>query len=190
MAEYDKILPPPQFCQDLSWDPIHNRAPPKGIFDQAFGVPHLPDPGDRVVGSSSWPGYARSRLFTTSAQAFMQPSLWLLKQMSNELSVVRSERGRWAVSLDVNQFAPEEITIKVKEDCLEITGKHDERQEEHGFVSRCFVRKYKLPANVDVEHMTSYLSGDGVLSVEAPLPVPEEVVPEKTVIPIQERGRE
>ncbi|XP_018593333.1 uncharacterized protein LOC108925669 [Scleropages formosus] len=33
--------------------------------------------------------------------------------------------------------------------------------------------------------MTSYLSGDGVLSVEAPLPVPEEVVPEKTVIPIQ-----
>ncbi|KAL4636080.1 retinitis pigmentosa 1-like 1 protein [Arapaima gigas] len=180
MAEHGKILSPPQFCQDVSWDPFRNWAPASRVFDREFAPPHFTDVA-RALGSSSWPGYARSCLSTSSAQL----GLWLLKQMSNELSLVRSERGRWTVSLDINQFAPEEITIKLKEGYLEITGKHDERQDEHGFVSRCFIRRYKLPANADLEHITSYLSGDGVLSVEAPLPAPEEVVPQKIVIPVQ-----
>ncbi|KAL4636079.1 hypothetical protein GN956_G13702 [Arapaima gigas] len=114
---HGKILSPPQFCQDVSWDPFRNWAPASRVFDREFAPPHFTDVA-RALGSSSWPGYARSCLSTSSAQL----GLWLLKQMSNELSLVRSERGRWTVSLDINQFAPEEITIKLKEGYLEITG--------------------------------------------------------------------
>ncbi|XP_038829563.1 heat shock protein beta-1-like [Salvelinus namaycush] len=66
--------------------------------------------------------------------------------------------------------------------CLTIiycaSGKHEERRDEHGYVPRHFTRKILLPG-VDFEKVTSSLSAEGVLSVEAPLPLPA----------IQEGGR-
>ena len=47
-------------------------------------------------------------------------------------------------------------------------GKHEERQDEHGYISRHFVRKYKIPEDVDVQKLKSKLSSDGVLSIVAP----------------------
>ncbi len=41
-------------------------------------------------------------------------------------------------------------------------------QDDHGFVSREFMRKYRVPAGVDPASVTSSLSSDGVLSVTAP----------------------
>lgn len=41
-------------------------------------------------------------------------------------------------------------------------------QDDHGFVSREFVRKYRVPAGVDPVSVTSSLSSDGVLTVTAP----------------------
>lgn len=53
-------------------------------------------------------------------------------------------------------------------------------QDEHGYVSREFFRKYKLPAGVDSGAFTSSLSSDGVLSISCPrnlMEVPERSIP-------------
>ena len=49
-----------------------------------------------------------------------------------------------------------------------VEAKHEERQDEHGFVSRHFVRRYVLPPSHDVINITSSLSSDGVLTITAP----------------------
>lgn len=49
-----------------------------------------------------------------------------------------------------------------------VEAKHEERQDEHGFVSRQFIRRYVLPPSHDVINITSSLSSDGVLTITAP----------------------
>uniref|UniRef100_A0AAR2L866 Heat shock protein beta-1 n=1 Tax=Pygocentrus nattereri TaxID=42514 RepID=A0AAR2L866_PYGNA len=140
-----------------SWDPFHDWQHSSRIFDQAFGMPVLPEelfcwPG------SHWAGYLRP------------PGSMM--DLSGGLADVKQSQDQWKVSMDVNQFTPEELTVKTKDGMVEITGKHEERRDEHGYVSRSFTRKYTLPPGVDAEKVTSSLSPDGVLNIEAPLPKP------------------
>jgi crystallin alpha B len=72
------------------------------------------------------------------------------------------------VILDVQQFAPSEITVKTLDNTVIVEGKHEEKQDEHGFVSRHFVRRYILPKDIEVNNVVSSLSSDGVLTVTAP----------------------
>jgi crystallin alpha B len=50
--------------------------------------------------------------------------------------------------LDVQQFKPDELTVKTVNDYVVVEGKHEERQDEHGFISRQFQRRYKLPNDI------------------------------------------
>lgn len=52
-------------------------------------------------------------------------------------------------------------------------------QDDHGFVSREFLRKYRIPAGVDPISVTSSLSSDGVLTVTAPRK--QSDAPERTI---------
>ncbi|XP_033607000.1 protein lethal(2)essential for life isoform X1 [Cryptotermes secundus] len=86
------------------------------------------------------------------------------------------------VILDVQQFAPSEITVKTIDNAVIVEGKHEEKQDEHGYVSRHFVRRYILPSDIEVNNIVSSLSSDGVLTVTAPKkvllpPSGERVVP-------------
>ncbi|XP_021573417.1 heat shock protein beta-1, partial [Carlito syrichta] len=60
-------------------------------------------------------------------------------------------------------------------------GKHEERQDEHGYISRCFTRKYSLPPGVDPTLVSSSLSPEGTLTVEAPMPKPATQSAEITI---------
>lgn len=53
---------------------------------------------------------------------------------------------------------------------LNLAGKHDEKQDEHGYVSRHFTRKYLLPPNYKPDSVQSTLSSDGILTVTATAP--------------------
>lgn len=78
------------------------------------------------------------------------------------------------VNLDVKNFAPNEISVKTVDNSIIIEGKHEERKDEHGFISRQFTRRYDLPKNCNVKDVASALSSDGVLTIKAPpLPKPE-----------------
>ena len=72
------------------------------------------------------------------------------------------------MNLDVQQFKPEEMTVKMVDDFVVVEGKHEERQDEHGYISRQFQRRYKLPSDIDPASVVSQLSSDGVLTITAP----------------------
>uniref|UniRef100_A0A8B9LLK3 Heat shock protein family B (small) member 1 n=1 Tax=Astyanax mexicanus TaxID=7994 RepID=A0A8B9LLK3_ASTMX len=142
-----------------SWDPFHDWHGSR-IFDQAFGMPVLP--GELLCWPSShWPGYLRP------------PG-------STGLFSVTTSRDQWKVCVDVKQFTPEELTVKTKDGMVEIR-KHEERRDEHGYISRCFTRKYALPPGVDTEKVNSSLSPEGVLTIEAPIPKPVIQDAEKSI---------
>lgn len=72
------------------------------------------------------------------------------------------------VILDVQQFSPDEITVKTVDNHVIVEAKHEEKQDEHGYISRHFVRRYVLPPSHDLANVTSTLSSDGVLTITAP----------------------
>lgn len=115
--------------------------------------------------------------------------------------------------MDVQQFTPNEITVKTTDKYIIVEGKHEEKQDEHGYISRQFVRRYQLPGKTSLTLMTkpvafmkltfanirifaaeinpneiaSTLSSDGVLTVTAPLVQKPQVNAER-VVPIQQTG--
>ncbi|XP_016428311.1 uncharacterized protein LOC107755870 [Sinocyclocheilus rhinocerous] len=190
MADAIKSPSRTQYCHDVSWNPLSYRWP-SVIFNQHYGLPPLLDPQDlswmeaifRRLGTSSLPGYLRTPVFAPFTQASGQPMSKLQREMSGGVLEAVGEMCKWKISLDVNHFAPSEITVKIQDGLLVVAGKHEERQDEHGYIARCFTRKYTLPGGVDAENLQSHLSADGILTVEAPLPnIP---LPADVNIPIQ-----
>ena len=51
-------------------------------------------------------------------------------------STVNVEKDKFQIILDVQQFTPDEITVKTNDKFIIVEGKHEEKQDEHGFVSR------------------------------------------------------
>lgn len=117
------LLRSPSWEPFRDWYPAHSR-----LFDQAFGVPRFPDEWSQWFSSAGWPGYVRPlpaataegpAAVTLAAPAFSRA---LNRQLSSGVSEIRQTADRWRVSLDVNHFAPEELTVKTKEGVVEITG--------------------------------------------------------------------
>lgn len=111
------------------------------------------------------------------------------KQMSSILrdtgSTIKTDKDKFQINLDVQHFAPEDITVKTADGFLVIEGRHEEKQDEHGFVSRQFTRRYALPESCNVDAVESRLSSDGVLTVMAPLSRP---VTNERVVPVVQTG--
>lgn len=76
------------------------------------------------------------------------------------------------VSLNVKNFKPEEVSVKIADNNIIVEAKHEERNEDDSFVSRHFSRRYTLPENCSIKDVVSTLSADGVLTVRAP---PKEI---------------
>lgn len=72
------------------------------------------------------------------------------------------------VRLDVRQFRPNEVMIEHNGVLVSVHGKHVERSDEHGFISREFTRKYEIPADVDPKKMTCFWHPNNVLIIKAP----------------------
>ena len=103
-------------------------------------------------------------------------------------STVTVDKDKFQVNLDVQHFSPEEITVKITGDnVIEVEGKHEEKEDEHGYISRRFVRKYKVPRGHNVEQVQSSLSSDGVLTITAPKT--DEGSIEHKCIPIKQTGK-
>ena len=49
---------------------------------------------------------------------------------------------------------------------ITVEGKHEERQDEHGYVSRQFTRRYVLPKGVNPAAVTSQFSHNGTLTIQ------------------------
>ncbi|RWS01947.1 protein lethal(2)essential for life-like protein [Dinothrombium tinctorium] len=108
------------------------------------------------------------------------------KALSTGISEVKNEKDQFRVQLDVSHFKPEELSVKtVDGNSIVIEGKHEEKKDEHGFISRQFTRRYMLPRDVEHEKVMSSLTPDGMLVITAPKKVAEAVEANVKNIPIE-----
>ncbi|XP_078264957.1 alpha-crystallin A chain [Rhinoraja longicauda] len=106
-------------------------------------------------------------LLSSTVSPFYRPSL-LHTLLDSGISEVHSDKDCFTINLNVKHFSPEELTVKIVDDFVNIHGKHLERQEDHGWVSREFHRSYRLPRSLDPSAFTCSLSSDGFLSLCCP----------------------
>ncbi|XP_060519200.1 alpha-crystallin B chain-like [Cylas formicarius] len=79
------------------------------------------------------------------------------------------DKDHFQANIDVQQFEPYEISVKLTGDnTVTVEGKHEEKEDDHGTICRHFVRRYQLPEDCDVARLQSKLSSDGVLTISAP----------------------
>lgn len=140
---------------------------------------------DPCFGKQIHPGQIRKLTGPTAVSLF--PTGWRNWEVSQDSTNIigETEKDGFQVSMDVQQFTPNEITVKVIDNCIVVEGKHEERQDDHGFISRQFVRKYTLPLGLETKDVTSTLSSDGVLTLKANLPKTESA---ERIIEIQHIG--
>ncbi|XP_036380854.1 crystallin, alpha B, b [Megalops cyprinoides] len=144
--------------------PLFPSYLPSRIFDQHFG--------EHISENELFAPFPS--LYYPRAPFFRLPS-WV----DSGHSEMRMEKDRFMVNLDVKHFSPEELMVKVNGEFIEVHAKHEDRQDDHGFVSREFLRKYKIPVGVDPSTITSSLSSDGVLTITAPRKL--EDFPERSI---------
>ncbi|XP_058835630.1 protein lethal(2)essential for life-like [Topomyia yanbarensis] len=161
------------WCDDI-WD-VPPR--PSTILEKYFGEDFFPD--ELILAIDQVPKrrmVKRPRFSAANHQA-----------QNNHAAVMRTKDG-FQVSVDVQQFAPEEISVKMVDDYITVEGKHEEKQDEHGFVSRHFIRKYRLPEGHDADNVVTSLSSEGVLTIRAPKLALPETKAERT-IPVEQTGK-
>jgi len=94
----------------------------------------------------------------------------LLNDTKTVANVTTTKDGAFQVCIDVHHFKPSEVTVKTADSTIIIEGRHEEREDDHGYVERHFVRKYTLPKEYETTDIHSSLSSDGILTVKAPPP--------------------
>nr|XP_003701666.1 PREDICTED: protein lethal(2)essential for life-like [Megachile rotundata] len=92
----------------------------------------------------------------------------MLRRENGGASTVKADKDKFRVDLDVQQFSPDEINVKVVDHFVIVEGKHEEKQDAHGWISRQFTRKYMIPEQCDIDLVSSKLSSDGILSIIVP----------------------
>ncbi|XP_043928177.1 alpha-crystallin A chain [Protopterus annectens] len=128
----------------------HSPFYPSRLLDQFFGEGFFE--------------YDLFPFFSSTISPFYRQS-FLRSFLDSGISEVRSEKDKFTVCLDVKHFSPDELSVKVIDNYVEIRGKHSERQDEHGYVSRSFHRRYRLAPNVDPSTFTCCVSPDGMLTL-------------------------
>ena len=58
---------------------------------------------------------------------------------------VTNDDKEFRAMVDVSHFTPEEIGVKTVDNKIIVNAKHEEKQDEHGYIKREFTRQYLLP---------------------------------------------
>ncbi|KAI5625521.1 heat shock protein beta-6 [Silurus asotus] len=91
-----------------------------------------------------------------------------VKEHTGAAQVVCDQNG-FTVQLDVKHFSPEELTVKVTGDYVVVEGKHEQRKDGSGLVTRQFNRRYRIPNEVDALKLECAVSPEKMLLITAPL---------------------
>ncbi|XP_037045375.1 heat shock protein 27-like [Bradysia coprophila] len=113
-----------------------------------------------------------------------------LRNSGDSANVPKSSIGKdgFQVCMDVQQFAPNEISVKTVDNTIVVEAKHEERQDEHGYISRQFKRRYALPKGFNIKDVVTQLSSDGILTIKAPPEVKAVDEGNVRVLQIQQTG--
>ncbi|XP_045507386.1 protein lethal(2)essential for life-like [Colias croceus] len=152
------------------------------LFDQDFGLALTPDD---LLTSMMGPWMFRD---------YFRPWRYMESIARDLGSSIVSEKDKFQINLDVQHFSPDEITVKTSDGYVVVEAKHEEKKDEHGSISRHFVRKYSLPEGAESDNIVSQLSSDGILSITAPRKQidskGERVVPITQTGPVRKEAKE
>ena len=157
------------------------------LLDQDFGLGLTPD---QLI-LSRYGYYAPSLRDKNFLDTYYRPWADLLRQENSGrgVSTINLDDKEFKIILDVQQFKPEEIEVKVVDKFIVVKAKHEEKKDEHGLISRQFVRKYHIPENVIADQIQSSISSDGVLVIQAPVKELEEEKKNERKIKIEYTGK-
>ncbi|KAK8723786.1 hypothetical protein OTU49_011548 [Cherax quadricarinatus] len=77
------------------------------------------------------------------------------------------EDDKYKMMIDVKDFKPEDINVKIVDDTVVVEGKI-EKKEGNAISTQMFTRRFMLPPIVNLNAVSSALSRDGVLTINAP----------------------
>nr|XP_057925677.1 heat shock protein beta-8 [Doryrhamphus excisus] len=157
------------------------------FMEDDFGMPPFPDDL-----SMDWPGWARPGRLSTrlgsapfggalrssfpghqQRQSTAGPALYggRYGEASPRTSPTTGLYGPggepWKVCVNVHSFKADELNVKTRDGFVEVSGKHEEKQEEGGIVTKNFTKKIQIPMDVDPLTVFASLSPEGVLIIEA-----------------------
>jgi len=92
----------------------------------------------------------------------------VFKDYPAKIETFVAESDKYVLTLDVHRFKPEELEVKVTDDSVNITGKHEERQDEKNYSCQEYSRKHTLPPGVKADDISCRFSSGGVLTISAP----------------------
>lgn len=155
----------------IFWDlPVRNR---RSVFDlHPVDIWHQPDPFELLFRSQPYKDFFR----------------WPAHEVIENTSI--NPKEDFQVSLNVQHFAPNEITVKIVDDSIVVEAQHEERSDDNegSYVARHFTRRYLLPENYNINDVVSTLSSDGILTLKAPLKQNEAEAKNVREIPVQQTG--
>ena len=161
---------------------------PHRLLDQNFGLGLRPE---QLLN----PGILEQYILPSRDRRVRSPLMYyrpwgemLRKSEGGGVSIVKADKDKFQVNLDVQQFKPDEINVKVVDKYVVVEGKHEEKQDEHGWISRQFTRKYLIPEQCNIEQVSSNLSSDGVLTITAPRKEQSQTQSERSIM-IQQTGK-
>ncbi|KYN18548.1 PREDICTED: alpha-crystallin A chain-like [Trachymyrmex cornetzi] len=107
---------------------------------------------------------------------FYPYTLWRnLNRNKHVISTTSIDSDGFKITVNVQQYNPEEIIVKVVDNWVIIKGIH-EKQNKSNVESQQFVIRYLLPGSTDIDHITSSTSNDGILTITVPLKTYQKVI--------------
>jgi len=81
---------------------------------------------------------------------------------------VSASNDKFQIQLELPGFAPEDFSLKTKDDIIIVEAVHEAKNEDGSTDSRRFSKEFKMPGGVAAEKLASTYSGAGILTVSAP----------------------
>lgn len=160
----------------------------ENFMEDAFGLGIHPIDIFRPIQRSVVMRAPRRRYNPYVVAKFQRPGRGRSEDLHKSELVPQVGKDGFQVCMDVSQFTPNELTVKTMDRSVVVEGKHEEREDEHGFIQRHFIRKYSLPKGYDPKDVVSTISSDGVLTVKAPPPPSKVKNNNERIVQIQQTG--
>ncbi|XP_051173882.1 protein lethal(2)essential for life-like [Leptopilina boulardi] len=126
---------------------------------------------------------------STSLDFFDRNWADILRPKDSGSSIITADKNNFQLILDVQNFKPNEIKVKIVDRFVIVEAKHEEKEDDKKVNKLHFVKKYFVPDQVDIENIKSTLSTDGILMITAPIKKVSEDEKKETLIPIEETGK-
>lgn len=143
----------------------------------------------------SLPRFTRSLMDTLDNDDFLvYPLDYLMPRgLSSFPEMTRSQMAaptikdnKYQLALDLRNFDPNEIKVKMDKNSLQVSGKREKKSEDgHCYEYREYHQHFTVPENVKSEQLKCQIDKNGFLKLEAPLKVPQVEENKERTIPIE-----